>query len=266
MALFKKKESYICPNCGSAMEYHHNTKVLKCGYCGMLQDMDFKEISGKNCLTLMLKKYRVKTIVEASERDIKLYFRDRFIGYMSECSDSNTLSFYEKYKELYTLIKEKEQNNNTINDIKELYTQGKDPRREFEAIIRTYNSERENRVIGAVIVLFFIVVLFKSLPIGEALGGLAIVVCAFAFLGPRQIANGYSFRKGFFETDVSKSSYLYAKSRLESLNRSYLKGPDEIKKLEKRNEIICGEMASLKNELLELEKTVLKNSSKNGKN
>lgn len=262
MALYEEKEVYNCPNCGRIMEYHHNTKVLKCGRCGMLQDMDFKEISGRYCLTLMLKKYRVKTIVEAPEIDIKLYFRDRFIGYMSECSDSNTLSFYEKYKELYTLIKEKEQNNNIINDIKELYTQGKDPRREFEAIIRTYNSQCENRVAGAVIVLFFIVLVFMALPIGEALVALAMIACVVFFVESERTKT----IRSLFETDVSKSSYLYAKSRLESLNRSYLKGPDEIKKLEKRNEIICGEMASLKNELLELEKSLLKNNSKNGKN
>ena len=260
MALYEEKEIYNCPNCGRIMEYHHNTMVLKCGRCGMLQDMDFKEISGRYCLTLMLKKYRVKTIVEASEMDIKLYFRDRFIGYMSECSDSNTLSFYEKYKELYTLIKEKEQNNNTINDIKELYTQGKDPRREFEAIIRTYNSQCVNRVTVAALVLFIIVIAFMALPIGEALVAIVMITCIEFFVESKRTI------RSLLETNVSKSSYLYAKSRLESLNRSYLKGPDEIKKLEKRNEIICGEMASLKNELLELEKSVLKNSSKNGKN
>ena len=259
MALFKKKESYICPNCGSAMEYHHNTKVLKCGYCGMLQDMEFKEISGKNCLTLMLKKYRVKTIVEASEREIKLYFRDRFIGYMSECSDSNTLSFYEKYKELYTLIKEKDQNNNTINSIKALYSPGKDPRREFETTIRTYKWECVKRVISAVIVLFAIVLVLMSFPIWKALGGLAFAG-AVSFFEPRGIV------KSLFITDVSRDSYLYAKSRLESLDSDLAKGPAEIDKLEQRNEIICGEMASLKNELLELEKSVLRNSSKNGKN
>lgn len=181
MALYDEKELYICPNCARVMEYHHNTMVLKCGRCGMLQDMDFKEISGRYCLKLMLKKYRVKTIVEAPEIDIKLYFRDRYIGYMSECSDSNTLSFYEKYKELYTLIKEKEQNNNTINDIKELYTQGKDPRREFEAIIRTYNSQCENRVIGVAIALFFIFAVFRALPIREALVALAFVACVDPF-------------------------------------------------------------------------------------
>ncbi len=256
MALYEEKEIYNCPNCGRIMEYHYNTMVLKCGYCGMLQNMDFKEISGRYCLTLMLKKYRVKTIVEASEKDIKQYFRDIFIGYMSECSDSNTLSFYEKYKELYTLINEKEQNNNTINDIKELYTLGKDPRREFEAIIQTYKSQCVNRVTVAVVALFFIVEAFMDLPIGKALVALVMIACV----------DPFGIISSLFETDVSRSSYLYAKSRLEELNRSFEKGPDEIDKLEQRNEIICGEMASLKNELLELEKSVLKNSSKNGKN